>query len=65
MDKDEQVRRIEGKITMADGTVSEFSLDSDGTYGQWGLPPIPLLGNRVPVLEAMRDGLAEASLWES
>lgn len=61
---DEQVQYIEGKITMADGTVSEFSLSPDGTYGQWGLST-PLLGNRVAVIEAMREGLAEAGLWES
>ena len=52
------VEKIEGTITMKDGTVRSFYFGTDFGWSQWGETPTNL-GNSVDVLEAIKVGLIE------
>jgi hypothetical protein len=55
--------RITGKIEI-NGAESEFSIQTDLGWQQWGPVPQEVLGERVPILEALVAGLADCPEWE-
>lgn len=59
-----KVAAINGTITMTDGTVSEFSITTDGGWQQWGTPR-QRLGESVDAMEAMVRGLLEDDVLAS
>jgi hypothetical protein len=54
--------RITGKIEM-NGTETEFSIDGDIGWQQWGATT-EVLGDRVPILEALTAGLSDCPEWQ-
>ena len=48
--------KVEGTITLADGTTSEFLIGVDGGWSQWGATR-ERLGQSVDVVEALKEGL--------
>lgn len=61
MHEQRKVQSITGTITLADGTVSEFSLGTDGGWQQWGAQR-ERLGRSVDVLEAIAQALLAEEL---
>ena len=51
-----RIANITGKIELVDGTVSEFVIDQDGVWTQWGAERARL-GLTVDALDAMVQGL--------
>lgn len=59
----EQVRSIEGTVTLADGSVSHF-VKCDSGWLQWGANT-ERLGRTVPIMEALTSGLSDGEVvWE-
>lgn len=58
---DQRVASISGKITLEDGSVSEFHIGTDFGWSQWGAD-IPRMGESVGILEAMIKGLQDEEI---
>lgn len=56
-----KITEITGKITLADGSVSEFTIGTDGGWQQWGATT-ERLGQTTDALEAMARALNEDNL---
>lgn len=52
---------IEGTITLADGTVSNFNIGESGMWHQWGANT-KRLGRTVVHMDAIFEGLMESDL---
>ena len=59
-----RVERIAGTITLTDGSTSEFSIETDGVWQQWGAAQ-RRLGQTVDVLDALTRGLFDDDLFAS
>lgn len=49
---------IKGTITAPDGTESQFLVDSEGLWSQWGAS-VAVLGTRVALLDAIGGSVFE------
>jgi hypothetical protein len=56
MEYGDKIREIKGMITLVDGSTSEFSLNDDLGYSQWGAL-MPRLGKTVDALQAAAEAL--------
>jgi len=56
-----QVKEITGTITLADGSVSEFSLSGEGSWQQWGAVQDRLF-KTVEALETISNALESEDL---
>lgn len=56
------LRTVTGTIEMTDGTTSEFMIDSDGNWHQWGAVDNERLADSAPVAQAIEDGIRSAWL---
>lgn len=56
-----KVRRIVGVITTEDGHESEFSIDTEGSYLQWG-SSTSILADSRPVLDTITNALIRDDL---
>lgn len=53
------VYEVKGTITLADGSVSEFLIERDTGYQQWGANTAARLGLTTRLLEAMTEAVVE------
>ena len=58
---DQRVASVSGKITLEDGSVSEFHIGTDYGWSQWGAVQ-ERLGASVGILEGMIEGMKEAEV---
>ena len=56
------VAEVAGTITLADGSKSEFRIGIDFGWSQWGPVDQDRLGETVPVLEGMIQGMKDAEV---
>lgn len=56
--RSEKLSQVEGKITTADGTVTEFMIDNEGGWHQWG-GTTEDLGSTVGAVADMAQALGE------
>lgn len=60
-----KVESITGVVRLADGTESQFTIDRDYGWRQWGAD-IVRLGQSVDVMEAIVEGVRDAEIpWAS
>ena len=61
----DKITEVKGTITLADGTISEFLIGTDGNWQQWGAVTTERLGRTVDALDAMARALMEDCLLAS